>query len=247
MFVSDDDGPITEHPAETMEIMYDSDEDFIYCKPSTKFKTETKTKDNTKDIIKTKPITKPKTKTKDSIYSGINFECKECHAENRNKIALNTHSYSHNRKYLEKTEYFDINSSQNMKEFYITHKAGNVIEDIYEAIHYSLEEIKNYYQYKKVKSLKYEITNECEYKKRTKEDVKATKILFNTDYINNNAIYEYGVFKQWSDFENEIYKYYGYDFEFFRLRSIQIKTEPYKASIGSYIDIPPISKTLKQY
>ena len=33
--------------------------------------------------------------------------------------ALTTHSYSHNPKYLENTEYFDINSSQNIKEFYI--------------------------------------------------------------------------------------------------------------------------------
>ena len=45
-------------------MMYDSDEDFIYPKPSTKTKTETKTKDNTKDIIKTKPITYLKLKLK---------------------------------------------------------------------------------------------------------------------------------------------------------------------------------------
>ena len=30
-------------------------------------------------------------------------------------------------RYLENTEYFDINCSQNMKEFYITDKAGNYI------------------------------------------------------------------------------------------------------------------------
>ena len=41
-------------------------------------------------------------------------------------IALTTHSYIHNCKYLENTEYFDINSSQNMKEFYITDKAGKI-------------------------------------------------------------------------------------------------------------------------
>ena len=90
--------------------------------------TESIPKDNTKDTIKTKPITKPK--TEDSIYSRIKYECKECHAEFKNKIALTTHSYSHNRKYLENTAYFDITSSQNMKEFYITDKAGNYIEDI---------------------------------------------------------------------------------------------------------------------
>ena len=66
---SDDDGAITEPPAKTMNMMYDSGEDLIYPKSFTKTKTETKTKDNTKDMIKTKPITKPKTKTADSIYS----------------------------------------------------------------------------------------------------------------------------------------------------------------------------------
>ena len=59
-----------------------------------------------------------------------------------NKIALTTHSYSHNRKYLENTECFDINSSKNMKEFYFTDEVGNYIEDIDQAINNSLEEIK---------------------------------------------------------------------------------------------------------
>ena len=114
MFGSDDDEAKTEAPhLETSERMYDSDDELIYPLSSTK------TKDNTKGVIKTKPITKTKTKTEDSIYSGIMFECKECHAELKNKIALTTHSYSHNRKYIENTEYFDTNSSQNMKEFYI--------------------------------------------------------------------------------------------------------------------------------
>ena len=63
--------------------------------------------------------------------------------------------------YLVNTEYFDINSSQNRKEFYIAEKAGNYIEDKDEAINNSLEEIKNCYQYRKVKIFKYRITTEC--------------------------------------------------------------------------------------
>ena len=137
-----------------------------------------------KTRAKTKPATKPKTKTEEIIYTRIKYECKECHEEFRSKVALTTHSYSHNRMYLENTEDFDINSSQNMREFYITHKGGNYIEDIDEATNYSLEEIKNCYQFCKVKSFKYKITAECDYKKRTKEEVKTTKIFFNTDYIN---------------------------------------------------------------
>ena len=86
---------------------------------------------------------KTKTKPDDNIYTRIKFECKECHEKIRSKVALPTHSYSHNRLYLDNTEEFDINSSQNMREFYITDKGGNYIEDIDEATNYSLEEIKN--------------------------------------------------------------------------------------------------------
>ena len=94
-------------------------------------------------IIKTKDIIKTKTKPDDNIYTRIKFECKECHEEFRSKVALTTHSYSHNRLYLENKEDFDISSSQNMREFYITDKGGNYIEDIGEATTYPLEEIKN--------------------------------------------------------------------------------------------------------
>ena len=62
--------------------------------------------------------------------------------------------------YLENTEDFDITSSHNMRELYITDKVGIYIEDIDEAINYSLEEIKNCYQFRKVKSFKYKITAE---------------------------------------------------------------------------------------
>ena len=179
---------------EIFEKVYDLDEDDYVLKPkdlrSSYTDLQSSFVNNTKDIIKTKATTKPKTKTEEDIYSKIKFECKECNQEFRNKIALTTHSYSHNRKYLENTENFDINSSQNMKELYITDKAGNYIEDIDEAINNSLEEIINCYQFRKVKSFKYKITAECDYKKRTKEEVKTTKIFFNTDYIINIAIYD---------------------------------------------------------
>ena len=103
---------------ETKENVCDVEDDDYILTP------KTITKHNTKDMIKTKTTTitkaeaKAKNKAKDSIYTRIKYECKECHEEFRNKIALTTHSYSHNRKYLENTEYFDINSSQNMNEFY---------------------------------------------------------------------------------------------------------------------------------
>ena len=116
--------PISEH----MERVFDPEEEYYFLrpKPQTESKlkvastlvsqnerkskgashpqTESIPKDNTKDIIKSKHITEPKTKTEDSIYSKIKYERKKCHAEFKNKITLNTHSYSHNCKYLENTE-----------------------------------------------------------------------------------------------------------------------------------------------
>ena len=164
-------------------------------------------------IIKNRDIIKTEIETENNIYSKIRFIFKECHEEFRKKIVLTTHSYSHNRDYLENPEDFNINSSQNMREFYITDKGGNYIEDIDEATNYSLEEIKNCYQFRKVRSFKYKITAECEYKKRTKEEVKTTKIFFKTDYIIYNAIYENGDFTQsvkpfhgWLNFEKEIFE-----------------------------------------
>ena len=114
-----------------------------------------------------------------------------------------------------------------------------------EAINNSSEEIKNCYQYRKVKSFKYKITAGCEYRKRAKEEVKTTKIFFNTDYIINNTINANGDFTQWLNIEKEIYEGYGYDFEFLELRSIRINIETTKASIGSYIDLPPDLKNSK--
>ena len=237
----------SEEEEEISERVYNSDEDddIIKTKSKTETKTKSKTKSKTETKTKSETGTETETETENNIYSKIMFICKECHEEFRSKVARTTHSYSHNRMYLENTEDFDINSSQNMREFYITDKDGNYIEDIDEATNYSLEEIKNCYQFLKVKSFKYKITAECDYKKRTKEEVKTTKIFFNTDYIKNNAIYEYGDFNRWLDFEKDIYEGYGYDFEFLGTRSNQLNIEPTKASIGSYIDLPPDLKNTK--
>ena len=79
--------------------------------------------------------------------------------------------------------------------------------------------------------------------RREPKKERTTKKFFSTDYILIDAIYEYGDSKQGLNFEKEIYEGYGYDFEFFGLRSIQINIEPTKASIDSYIGLPPDLKT----
>ena len=124
----------------------------------------------------------------------------------RNKKVLTTHTYRYNRIYLEDTEDYDINFSLNMREVFITDKSGKYIEYIDEAINYSVDEIKNCYEklFRKVKSCKYKFTAECEYKKRAKGEVKTMKIIFNTDNIVTNSIYDYGDFKHWLDFEKVI-------------------------------------------
>ena len=108
---------------ETKECVYHAEEDDYILKP------KTITKDNTKVITKTKPSTKAKTTAEHNIFTRTKFECKKCHEAFRKK-ALNTHLYSHNGLHLENTKHFDINSGHIMKEFYITDKAGNYIEDI---------------------------------------------------------------------------------------------------------------------
>ena len=84
---------------EISERVYNSDEDYYIIK--TKAKTENNIYSKTRSA-------KPLGKQGQSPFHG--YECKECHEEFRNKIALTTHSYSHNRMYLENTEDFDINS-----------------------------------------------------------------------------------------------------------------------------------------
>ena len=98
----------SEEEEEISERVYNPDEDDYIIK--TRGKTETETKSETE--------------TENNIYSKIRFICKECHEEFRSKVALNTHSYSHNRIYLENTEDFDINSIQNMREFLLLIKVG---------------------------------------------------------------------------------------------------------------------------
>ena len=129
---------------------------------------------------------------------------KERHAEFRNKIALTTHSFRHNCKYLENTEYFDTNSSQNMKEIYITDKAGNYIEVVDEAINNSLEEIKTGTNLIKLRVLNIRSQPSVSTRREPTKKLKTTKRFFNTDYIINNAIYENGDFTQWLNFEKEI-------------------------------------------
>ena len=175
---------------ETKERVYNSDEDYYVLRAKD---LRSSFANNTKDVIKTKTETETKSKTKtdtdDNISPRIKYECKECHEEFRNKIALTTHSNSHNRMYLENTEDFDINSSQNMREFYITDKGGNYIEDLDEATNYSLEEIKTVTSIEKLRVLNIRSRPSVSTRKEPKKKLKLLKyfstltILLKTQYM----------------------------------------------------------------
>ena len=98
---------IFESEEEISERMYNSDEDDYIIK------TKAKTENNIYSKIRS---AKPLGYQGQSPFHG--YECKECHEEFRNKIALTTHSYSHNRKYLENTEDF----SQNTRVLYYRYR-----------------------------------------------------------------------------------------------------------------------------
>ena len=101
-----------------MEKVCDPEEEYYFLRPKPQTEcipksasplipqSESEPKDNIKAIIKTKPTTEanPLNKPKDKIYSKIKIRCEEFNEEFKNKIALTTHSYSHNCKYLEKKQ-----------------------------------------------------------------------------------------------------------------------------------------------
>ena len=85
----------------TRERVCNSDEDDYVLRPKDlRSSFANNTTDNNKTKTETETKAETKTDTDDNIYTRIKFECKECHEEFRKKIALTTHSYSHNRMYL---------------------------------------------------------------------------------------------------------------------------------------------------
>ena len=110
-----------------MKVVFDLEEEDYTFRNKKPLPTAHTPKGNTKDTIKTKGppalvgVTRhtlllaeaeaddgPEAMLRHNIYSKIKFICNGCIEEF--KIALTAHSYSHNRKYLENTEYFDRSS-----------------------------------------------------------------------------------------------------------------------------------------
>ena len=73
-------------------------------------------------------------------------------------------------------------------------------------------------------------------KKRNKEEAKITEILYNTDYLISEAIFEYGDFNQCLDSAKEVFDCYAYDFKILGVKSVQLNIEPY---FESYLKLTP--------
>ena len=145
---------------EILERVYNSDEDDYIIKTETK----------TKDIIKNKDIIKTETETESKTES-----CWVCGGKFKNQIGLQTHMNKHWRENVLLNDNYNIKSSFNQRQLYITKSKGRFIKDINEPVDYILDEFKPF------KSYKYKVTANCLYKKRDSEEEKTTNINFRTD------------------------------------------------------------------
>ena len=124
-----------ESEEEISEKVYNSDEDDYIIK------TKTKTKDiiKNKDIIKTETETETETKTE---------PCWVCGAKLKNQIGLQTHMNKHWRENVVLNDNYNIKSSFNQRQLYITKSNGSFIKDINEPVDYILDEFKPFKSYK---------------------------------------------------------------------------------------------------
>ena len=201
---------------EIFEKLYNSDEDDYIIKTKTK----------TKDIIKTKEIIKTETETETKTEP-----CWVCGNKFKNQIGLQTHMNKHWRENVVLNDNYNIKSSFNQRQLYITKSNGSFIYDNNEPVDYILDEFKPF------KSYKYKVTANCLYKKRDSEEEKTTNINFRTDdYVDKDHRLN---LNQWLDHVRETYEGYGYNYEFIGITDMQLDVERTKPSLGSYTELPP--------
>ena len=191
---------------EISERVYNSDEDDYIIKTKTK----------TKDIIKTETETTTE-------------PCWVCGDKFKNEIGLQTHMNKHWRENVVLNDTYNIKSSFNQRQLYITKTNGSFIKDINEPVDYILDEFKPF------KSYKYKVTANCLYKKRDSEE-KTININFRTDEYMDK---DHRLNLKWLDQVRETYERYGYDYEFIGITDMQINIERTKPSLGSYTELPP--------
>ena len=126
---------------------------------------------------------------------------------------------------------YNIKSSFNQRQLFITKSNGSFIKDINEPVDYILDKFKPF------KSYKYKVTANCFYRKRDSEEETTTNINFrNDEYIDKGHRLN---LNQWLDHIRETYEGYGYDYAFIAITDMQINLERTKPSLGSYTELPP--------
>ena len=139
---------------ETMERVYDSDQDEYFLAPKTKTKTKTESSYKTMKRVYDQSETKPKAVVPRWAY-GKTF---------KNDTALENHFNKHWRENMATTHDYVIKSSFNQKQIYITKLNNELIENIIEPVDHILDEFMPF------KSYKNKVTVHCLYKKKSQRE-----------------------------------------------------------------------------
>ena len=129
---------------------------------------------------------------------------------------------------------FNIKSSLNQRQLYITKSDDSFIKEINEPIDYILDGLKPF------KSYNYKVTVNCVYRKRTPDGEEGvpkaviTKFRTNEYMTKDNRL----TLNQWLDHVKETDEGYGYFYEFIGISEVQLSIERTKPSLGSYTELP---------
>ena len=158
--------------------------------------------------------------------------CWVCDEKFKNDFAQKAHKNKHWRENIASTSNYDIKSSFNHRQLYITKSNNELIENIKEPLDYILDGSEPN------KSYKNKVTVNCLYRKRASEEEEAPPLVppknINTnfrreEYMNKDHRLD---LNQWHSNSRETYKGYGYDYEFIGVTEMQLNEQKSKSSLG---------------
>ena len=143
----------------TMETVYDSDQDENFLTPNSKTTTKPKTQIQTQSQSPTESMPK------------VVVLCWVCDEKFKNDFAQKAHKNKHWRENIASTSNYDIKSSFNHRQLYITKSNNELIENIKEPLDYILDGSEPN------KSYKNKVTVNCLYRKRASEEEEAPPLV----------------------------------------------------------------------